>query len=484
MPTDLFLQDAPLPSIPDEMVRPLRHILEAAGHSTLWNAGTRTLVIDSPLEGRVIRCQPLGHQDERTGRFIHMLQRRIDTAGGIVAEQERPLPDVTLWISVEPPEADDRTRVLLRGRPRGWFSTRAPLGEVVGEKLRTTLRVPVGITLTGGIQRRELQVYLWAPEEAFPTIATALWLGLMAYFRMGPPVRVPPAPPDFLPAPPSPSHPHSAPASGQTSPVHREQRPDPTCTKAPDSAGNSALRPEPKPESPEPESPLPPQPQATAGPSGNPPPESTPPAQEPSPAEQPRQPQISVRAGSRHTTETEWGQVGPITRRIPFHEPIPGTVIWSSGDVTPGLSSGQARTETPPSFAMPLAGGPVPQAVTPGMQASLVGDQPIFPDRPPTLSGYQPGPAGVISHMQQPDTTARNEPYPSEPHTASAPPSSGTPPPPPPNPPQPPKARESQKASAPWKPARVQTIEATVTSGNVSVMKEIEQKTERRRPHV
>lgn len=340
MTTDLFVQDTALSPVADSLVPCLCQVLEAAGHSTLWCLGDRALVVDSPLEGHLVQCEAGGDLRSGTEQFLTLLQKRIHMAGGIVTEKGHVRSELRLRICTGPCDPDDRPRVVLRGRPRGFFARKAALAEVVGARLRSTLRVPVGVTYVPTMKRQELDVDLWAAEEAYPAIATALWLGLMTFFRAGPPIQVPAQPPAFL---------------------AREQRagallagwwePEPM----PPATGTQFYQPPVQaPPSTPPELPaapvVPPEPQPTPG---------APPGTGATEAQTQGSPgPVSVADTPPLVSQspTQGGQVQahPLMQKVPYHEPLPGAVIWSSGAANqPSSGSGWNIISPAPSTTVP-----------------------------------------------------------------------------------------------------------------------------------
>jgi len=316
--TEIFLQDTPLAPVADALVPYLCYVLEATGHRALRTAGTHAVVVDSPLEGRLFRLEPLGERNDTNDRFIGALKKRLHMAGGIVTERARDRAEVTLLVRAEPCEPDDRPRVLLWGHRRGWFTRRPSLADSVGEKLRMGLRVPVGVTWRRFMRKQELHMYVSAAEEAYPAVATAVWLGLMACFRRGPAVPAPPLDLDLLV---SMARPDGLPTTPAAQPISSPVGAPPGPVEAPSTDGPPGVAP--------------------AAPSVTVPAEAEPAARR---VEAPHHPATAPTSFADPGSATfsppspQERLTGSVMQKIPFHEALAGTIIWSSGGASPGGS--------------------------------------------------------------------------------------------------------------------------------------------------
>jgi hypothetical protein len=182
---ELLIQDQPCSHIPPEAVPHLCRALQATGHQVLWLPEAQILMVDSPLEGRIIRCLAGADSLGLAVRLLEGLVGWIQQAGGLVPNDDSLRPHLTVRIDAAPSDRGESFAILVQSRPRPWLSRRQSPAGIVARKLRAVLQVPVGLLHSRKIPPNELHLHIRAGDHAGapPNLARAVWLGLMAYFH-------------------------------------------------------------------------------------------------------------------------------------------------------------------------------------------------------------------------------------------------------------------------------------------------------------
>ncbi len=190
MPVELFVQDRPLPSVPHKLVPHLSRSLQAAGHRVRWQPEHNSLLVESPLEGRLIACERRGAPSGLADRLYSGLTQRVHMAGGTLLPGRDRRADFTLVLRAKPCQPGEEARILLHSRPPGWFTRLRHVPEAVRAKLREAMpkdRIRIDLAYQGSLGRSELHIDISAPDSDHwcHQLVRALWLALMSIFSTG-----------------------------------------------------------------------------------------------------------------------------------------------------------------------------------------------------------------------------------------------------------------------------------------------------------
>jgi hypothetical protein len=179
----VFVRDVALPPLPPELAPYLSQLMQTAGHRVRWAPAHRALLIDSPLDGRLVRCLVAAPHTRMAGLIATDLVRWVQLAGAAVVAGAGRRADLTVVVRAEPLPQGGSPTVHVASRPRHWFSPRDSLAAAVAVKLREAMRLPVAVTHRWSAGKNELRLCVAAPEnDRFAQfLSKALWQGLMAH---------------------------------------------------------------------------------------------------------------------------------------------------------------------------------------------------------------------------------------------------------------------------------------------------------------
>ncbi|MDB4895812.1 MAG: hypothetical protein JWN15_2074 [Firmicutes bacterium] len=184
MTIQVFVRDVALPPLPPELAPYLSQLMQTAGHRVRWAPAHRALLIDSPLDGRLVRCLVAAPHTRMAGLIATDLVRWVQLAGAAVVAGAGRRADLTVVVRVEPLPQGGSPTVHVASRPGHWFSRRDSLATSVAVKLREAMRLPVAVTHRWSAGKNELSLCVAAPaDDRFAQfLSKALWQGLMAHF--------------------------------------------------------------------------------------------------------------------------------------------------------------------------------------------------------------------------------------------------------------------------------------------------------------